>query len=129
MSLHRPLRILMLQLKLLPLLMAAGLLSSCAVPILEEDFYTDKGPDGAVETHFFSTDVTDIGKSAWDSMREGMTCESGQAISDIKGEIEKLCTKTKCSEETTKALKETVRALRLAEARIQFARALNLQAQ
>lgn len=115
--------------RLLPILMAAALLNSCAVPIKEEDFYTDKGPDGAVETHFFSTDITDIGKSAWDSMREGMVCESAQAIADIKGEIEKLCTKTKCSEETTQALKQTVRALRLAEARIQFARALNLRVQ
>jgi PBP1b-binding outer membrane lipoprotein LpoB len=115
--------------RLLLILMAVALLSACAVPIKEEDFYTDKGPDGAVETHFFSTDITDIGKEAWDSMREGMTCMSGGAIADIKGEIEKLCTKTKCSEETAKAVKQAVRALRLTVARIQFARALSLRAQ
>lgn len=96
----------------LPLL----LLSSCAIPIQEENFYTDKGPDGAVETHFFSTDEVDIGKTAWDEMREGMTCMSGQAIADIKLEIEELCSKTSCNEQTlTQALAAVARVQSLGE--------------
>lgn len=87
--------------------MVLGLLSSCAVvPIEEEDFYTDKGANGAVETHFFSTDITDIGKAAWDSMREGMVCMSAQALSDIKGAIEQLCTKTVCDEQLVQTLRD-----------------------
>lgn len=86
-------------------------LTSCAVPIKEENFYTDKGPDGAVETHFYSTDVRDLSKDAWDSIREGMTCMSGQAIADIKGEIEKLCTKTPCSKQVQAAREQALLAL------------------
>ncbi len=90
---------------------ALVLLNACAVPIKEEDFYTDKGQNGAVLTHFFSTDIQDISKAAWDSMREGMTCLSAQGISDIKGEIEQLCTKTPCSEEVQKAKAQALVAL------------------
>jgi hypothetical protein len=106
-------------------------LSSCATAVKEEDFFTDRGNDGAVETHFFSSEIVDIGKAAWDSMREGMTCMSGQAIADIKLEIEELCSKTACDEvdqqtsENTAlntsemlALRRNLRALRLAFSRI-----------
>ena len=108
------------------LLLFLVLFTGCAIPIQEEDFYTDRGPDGAVETHYFSTDVTDIGQGAWDSIREGMTCMSGKAIADIKGEIEKLCTKTACSEQTKVALKRTLRALDPAFSRLEAAQALPL---
>lgn len=51
-------------------------------------------------THFFSTESQDISKAAWDSIREGMTCMSPEAIGDIKGEIEKLCSKVTCTQVT-----------------------------
>lgn len=108
------------------LLLILVLFTGCSVPIQEADFYTDRGPDGAVETHFFSTDITDIGKEAWDSMREGMTCMSGQDLANIKGAVQKLCTKTACSEQTKVALKRTLRALDPAFSRLEAARALPL---
>lgn len=78
--------------------MVAQTLSGCAVPIKEETFYTDAGQDGAILSHFFSTDSSVIGKAAWDSIREGMTCMGPDAIGDIKAEIEKLCTKVACTQ-------------------------------
>jgi hypothetical protein len=98
-------------LKLSLILTGLGALEGCGIQIKEEDFYTDRGNDGAVETHFFATDVVDIGKPAWDSLREGMTCMSGQAISDIKTEIEELCTKTSCTAEVLTARQQALAAL------------------
>lgn len=94
---------------------ALVLLSACGttVHVKEENFYTDKGPDGAVITHFFATDIKDISKPAWDSMREGMTCMSAQAIGDIKSEIEKLCTESSCDKQTVKAIEAALNRLEI----------------
>lgn len=82
------------------------LCSGCAIPIQEESFYTDKGPDGAVITHFFDPSYQDISKAAWDSMREGMVCMSASAIGDLKAEIEQLCSRTACDEKTVQTFRE-----------------------
>lgn len=67
-------------------------LHNCAtVAIHDEEFCGDAGPDGASCFHFLTTDSRDIPKQAWDVMREGMICESTQAFSDWKADIEKLC--------------------------------------
>lgn len=76
-------------------------LAACSVPIKEETFYTDAGDQGAIISHFFSTDSSVIGKSAWDSVREGMTCMGPDAIGDLKAEIEQLCSKVSCSEQNS----------------------------
>lgn len=78
--------------------MALLTLSACgSVAIKEETFYTDAGDQGAVVSHFFSTDSSVMGRAAWDSIREGMTCMSPDAIGDIKKEIEQLCSKVDCT--------------------------------
>ena len=79
-------------------MLALGLLPNCAVQIKEEDFYSDAGPDGAIISHFYDPSTSRIGKAAWDSMREGFVCVSPDAITDIKTEIEELCSKESCSE-------------------------------
>lgn len=77
---------------------------SCATAIKEESFYTDAGDDGAILSHFYSTDSSVIGKAAWDALRPGFTCMSPDTFGDIKSEIEKLCSKTPCSEQQQKEL-------------------------
>ena len=73
--------------------------SACSVKIKDETFFIDAGESGAVTVNFLSTGSTIIDKAAWDSMREGMFCMSSDAIGDIKGEVEKLCSRTSCTYE------------------------------
>lgn len=81
--------------------MALASLEACGtVPIQEMNFYTDATPNGAIETHFYSTEVSYLGQAAWDALREGMTCESAQDFANWKSELEKLCSRVKCTEET-----------------------------
>lgn len=79
---------------------------SCAVEVKEETFYTDAGDNGAIISHFYSSDSSVMGKAAWDSVREGMTCMGPQAIGDIKSEIEDLCSKQSCDEATQGRIRE-----------------------
>jgi hypothetical protein len=83
--------------------LTALLLSSCATEIVEQDFYTDRGEDGAVITHFFSDASSDISKQAWDSIREGMTCVSETGIGNLKTEIESLCSRVSCAQVSTES--------------------------
>jgi hypothetical protein len=57
-----------------------------------------------VLSHFYAPGYADIGKAAWDSMREGMVCMSAAALGDIKAEIEELCSKVPCNEQQVQAL-------------------------
>ena len=83
---------------------ALALQSSCAVPIKDEQFCADMGSQGAACDNLLTSNPIIIPQPAWDSMREGMFCESNQAVGDIKAEIESLCSKTPCSYQVKEAL-------------------------
>lgn len=97
-------------------------LSSCGtaqipVNIPNVTFYTDEGTNGAFITRFFSSDVSSIGKPAWDSIREGMSCISASDVGSIKAALEQLCSEAPCNEATIVAARSLL--ARLAQANSQ----------
>jgi hypothetical protein len=92
--------------------LALVLCSCTSVPIKEASFYTDATPSGAIITHFYNQDISYLGQSAWDRLREGMTCLSASDFSNIKIEIEQLCSVTSCTQETNAAISDFFSRLR-----------------
>jgi hypothetical protein len=91
--------------------MATSLVSGCAVQIKDEPLYVDEGALGAVEVHLFTPGSTDISESQWAALRFGMVCMSAQSFGDIKLEIESLCSKASCDEQTTQAMQNIIQIL------------------
>jgi hypothetical protein len=60
--------------------------------VQDETIYGDKGPLGATAVHTLSSQMTEIPKPAWDTMRVGMLCESAGTFADVKTAFEQLCT-------------------------------------
>lgn len=77
----------------------ALLLSSCGVSIKNERWYGDVGSQGAIYFETLSSTQGTLSKPEWDQMRVGMACTTTDTLSEIKKEIEKLCSVTRCNYE------------------------------
>lgn len=74
-------------------------ISGCGVQIKNERWYGDLGQNGAVYFETLTTATGSVPKPEWDAMRVGMACTSTDTLSDIKREIEQLCSATSCDYE------------------------------
>jgi hypothetical protein len=93
---------------LIRLLTILFVVSSCArVPIVDSEWYGDKGAFGARATYFIQDKRRNISKAEWDKMRVGMVCTSAETFSNWKKSLMKLCDSNKAcyfySEEVEKA--------------------------
>lgn len=79
-------------------------LLSCGVPIKNERWFGDVGPGGAVWFETLTDAQGQVDKQTWDSMRVGMACTTTDTLSEIKSEIEKLCSATTCDYETVQSV-------------------------
>ena len=93
--------------------MALALLSSsCAVQIKDEQFCSPiPGNLGAVCDNFLTSNPLNLSEqqwidlqASWNSAGNAVECTSSQTIGDIKTELEKLCSLTKCNYATQKAV-------------------------
>ncbi len=66
-------------------------LSSCTVPIKDNRFYADAGPDGAFWFQSLSDDHGKLSKTDWDKQRFGMICEKTDVFANLKESIDTLC--------------------------------------
>ena len=84
---------------------AALLLSSCAVQIYDEQFCAPvPGNLGAVCDNFLTDKQLVLDEQGWLALQaswqkagNATECTSSATLGDIKGEIEKLCSKTSCT--------------------------------
>ena len=104
--------------------MAALLFDGCAVAVLDEQFCspipglpteTDPYPEplGAACDNFLTSAPLTLTRQEWYQMQESwiaegqaVECTKSSTLGDIKGEIEKLCSRTKCDYNTKKAISE-----------------------
>lgn len=89
---------------------AALLLSSCAVPIKDEQFCSPLPGDlGAVCDNFLTSNQLILSKAAWDALQKkwgAVECTSAVTIGDLKQELEKLCSVAKCDYATKQLITE-----------------------
>ncbi len=72
----------------------ALLLSGCTIPLKDNRFYADAGPDGAYWFQSLSKGQGHLEKISWDVIRPGMICESTAVFANLKEVIETLCQNT-----------------------------------
>lgn len=73
---------------------------SCSTQIKDLEFCGDLGADGATCFHTLTPASRNVSKTQWDASRFGMICTSGDAVAEIKREIEQLCSVTSCDYNT-----------------------------
>lgn len=74
---------------------ALALLSlSCTVPIKNNRFYADAGPDGAFWFQSLSKGQGKLSKADWDKQRFGMICENTEVFANLKEAVDTLCQNT-----------------------------------
>lgn len=91
-------------------------LSSCAVKIHDETFCSPvPGYGGAVCDNFLTSNQVILDQLQWEELQaswigagQSVECTSSQTVADIKGELEKLCSKTPC----TYAMKIAIKGLK-----------------
>lgn len=99
--------------------MVASLSLSCGkikipVNISDEPLYYLKGPSGAVEMHFLTSGQTQLTKTEWDAISEGMVAMPLSAFEDFNTEIGKLCSQVPCNYELTQKIDQLLTRLRSA---------------
>lgn len=73
-----------------------GLLASCGhQAIVDHEFCSDIGSQGAICFHTLTEASRDIPKDQWDDERFGQICEKSDVFADWKSVIEKLCSVSK----------------------------------
>lgn len=91
--------------------MALLLLPDCAgIPIKDSEWCGDVGTLGARCFNLLSTGQRKLSKQDWDAMRFGMVCTDGDALADLKGAIELLCSKVACDYQTKKDALELIQS-------------------
>lgn len=88
------------------------LLSSCSVPIKDEQFCSPvPGNLGAVCDNFLTSNQLILDDPGWQALQaswrakgQSTECTTSQTLGDIKDELEKLCSKTPCSYPVQKQL-------------------------
>lgn len=81
------------------------LLSSCAVPIKDEQFCSPlPGNLGATCDNFLTSNQIILDETGWQALQsswlaqgQATECTTSQTLGDIKDELEKLCSRTACS--------------------------------
>lgn len=114
MQLNKPLKITKQLNLLLCILTVQLILSSCTVHITDEPFCAlIPFNNGAVCDNLLTSNPETLNQDQWvERQSEWMSngwaveCTTSHAIGDIKAEIEKLCSKTKCDYDTQKAITE-----------------------
>lgn len=103
---------------LIPLLltvMATVLLSNCSVKIQDMEVCSPiPDTNGAVCDYFLHSEQEILDETQWIDKQASWgssECMSTQSFANIKIELEQLCSKTKCSDQTKKAIKGITRLI------------------
>lgn len=95
------------------------LLPSCAVTIHDFQYCSPiPGGLGAACDNFLTANQLILDEPGWEALQaswiaqgQAVECTTSTTVGDLKAELEKLCSKTRCNYETKQAVKTAVRSL------------------